>query len=129
MIWPEDVIWQINKVIFINVLQEQRNIWGHICISKWDLQKERISYLVNNTKSYKTILEVVHAFRNQTVWLFSSKSFAALFLHNTSLLRNRATHEPNGGTLKCSFGFKRVLRYAMVFILLVNAFCSIKNVK
>ena len=32
------------------------------------------------------------------------------------------------GILKCSFGFKRVLRYAMIFMLLVNAVCSIKNV-
>ena len=33
------------------------------------------------------------------------------------------------GILKCcSFGFKRVVRYTMVFMLLVNAVCSIKNV-
>ena len=32
------------------------------------------------------------------------------------------------GILKCSFGLKQVLRYAMIFMFLVNTVCSIKNV-
>ena len=53
-------------------------------------------------KSGKIILEVVHAFRFQAVRFFSSKLFAVLFLHNT-LLRNRATHEPNRRYSKMQF--------------------------
>ena len=63
---------------------------------------ENISYLVNNTKSGKIIFEGVHAFRIQAVWFFSSKLFEVLFLHNT-LLRNRATHEPNRRYSKMQF--------------------------
>ena len=101
-IWPEDLIWEIKKVTFISILWEHWKIWGHLCIPEWDLHLENISYLVNNTKSGKIIFEGVHAFRIQAVWFFSSKLFAVLFLHNT-LIRNRATHEPNRRYSKMQF--------------------------